>query len=243
MRMMINGLEVDVDYSKQEREEVLNPLLKQISSIRQEKGERIIVYLAAPPGTGKTTLSQFLELAYKELDSPYSFQSISIDGFHHKAAYLEKTAVTIEGQRTYLKNIKGSPESFDLHSLKKHLSGLKKESVSEWPIYDRKLHDVSNEHIQVDAEIVLIEGNWLLLNEDGWRDLKVTADLTLFIEAEEDMLKPRLINRKIMGGLNREAATAFYESSDRKNVIRVLEHHSEPDVKLKMMSDGSLKWG
>lgn len=111
----------------------------------------------------------------------------------------------------------------------------------EWPIYDRKLHDVGSERLRVDADIVLVEGNWLLLDEPGWRDLKQMADLSIFIEAREVVLEPRLIQRKMMGGLSKEAAVAFYKNSDQKNVKRVLEHHSEPDIYWRMQKEGTLK--
>ncbi|WP_225744902.1 nucleoside/nucleotide kinase family protein [Marinilactibacillus sp. Marseille-P9653] len=241
MKMKINGLEVDVQYTTSEQKDVLLPLLNQLVALREKKDRRIVVYLAAPPGTGKTTVSQYLEKLHKDRAYPFTFQSISIDGFHFDGAYLAEHTILIDGVDVFLKEVKGSPESFDLKSLKKSLSLLKQSEVIKWPIYDRKLHDVSFEHLSVDADIVLIEGNWLLLDEPGWRDLKQLADLSIFIKAREAVLEPRLIQRKMMGGLGKEAAVAFYKNSDQKNVRRVLKHHSEPDIYWRMQKDGTLK--
>jgi pantothenate kinase len=36
----------------------------------------------------------------------------------------------------------------------------------------------------VDGDIIIIEGNYLLLNEDGWRDLSDMADYTISITAD-----------------------------------------------------------
>lgn len=241
VKMIVNGLEIDAEYSKSEVKELFIPLLKQVTLMRADKGSRIMVYLSAPPGTGKTTLSQFLEILYKEQGFPDSFQSISIDGFHYTEEYLATHSIEIEEKSVLLKEVKGSPESFDLKSLKKCLSLLKQSEMIEWPIYDRKLHDVSSERLRVDGDIVLVEGNWLLLDEPGWRDLKQIADLSIFIEAREVVLEPRLIQRKMIGGLNKEAAVAFYKNSDQKNVKRVLEYHSEPDIYWRMQKEGTLK--
>jgi pantothenate kinase len=84
----------------------------------------------------------------------------------------------------------------------------------------------------------LIEGNWLLLDEPGWRDLKALSDYSIFIRSNETMLKERLINRKVRGGLTPEAASAFYEKSDRKNIERVMNRQLEADLVLDMLSTG-----
>ncbi|WP_208559758.1 nucleoside/nucleotide kinase family protein [Marinilactibacillus kalidii] len=243
LSLNVNGLTVDASYTKTEIDEQFIPLLEKIDAMKKIKNTRIVVYLAAPPGTGKTTLSQFLEILYNRLPLSHTFQSISIDGFHYPNAYLTSHNIEIEGKSVPLKTIKGSPESFDLKALRESCATLHEHSQVEWPLYDRKLHDVSSQRLKVDADIVLVEGNWLLLDEPGWGELKALADLTIFIEAQETALKSRLINRKMMGGLSKEAAEAFYEQSDGKNVKKVLNKPSEPDIYWKMQNDGTLKEG
>lgn len=233
----VNGLIVDAEYSASEVEELFIPLLKQIALLRTDKDSRLIVYLAAPPGTGKTTLSQFLEVLYQKQNLPYTFKAVSIDGFHYKREYLMNYWTEVDGEKIQLNSVKGSPESFDLNALKEKIEALTNKDTVQWPVYDRKLHDVSKENILVDADIILIEGNYLLLDEPGWNELKDSADFTVFIEAKEDVLKPRLIKRKIMGGLSLDQATAFYEQSDLRNVLRVLERSGKSDARL-VMTEG-----
>lgn len=232
---------VDAEYTKKEVNEIFIPLLKQLALLRTDKDSRVVAYLAAPPGAGKTTLSQLLELLYKEQKLPYSFQSISIDGFHYERKYLMNNWIEVSGEKKSLNSVKGSPESFDLEALKERIRLLTEGNVTKWPMYDRKLHDVSEETIVVDAEIVLIEGNYLLLDEPGWKELKNIADLTVFIEAKEKSLKPRLIERKMLGGLSLTEAESFYEQSDQRNVIRVLEHSSKADIQLVLTEKRELK--
>ena len=93
-----------------------------------------------------------------------------------------------------------------------------------WPIYDRNLHDVVEDQIKVTKDIILIEGNWLLLKQEPWKSMQQYADYKILILAEEEMLKERLISRKEKGGLTREEAVAWYQNSDSKNVKRVLKN-------------------
>lgn len=235
----VNGFDIEAEYRDREIREIFLPLLEKMNVKRREKGSRLIVYLAAPPGTGKTTLSLFLEYLYKEQNFPYSFQSISMDGFHHEKVYLLNHWIKVGGTNIPLNNVKGSPESFDLTSLKCKLEELAESSV-EWPLYDRNLHDVSKETIVVDSEIVFVEGNWLLLNEEGWKEIKDYSDFSMFIEAPEDLLRSRLIERKMMGGLPRSEAEIFYENSDKKNIFRVLNNRHESSVVLRLTGAGEL---
>ena len=70
--------------------------------------------------------------------------------------------------------------------------------------------------VEVTSHIILIEGNWLLLNEGDWRGLKSFCDYSIFIEVQENILKTRLIQRKIKGGLTQGEALEFYERTDKK---------------------------
>ena len=90
-----------------------------------------------------------------------------------------------------------------------------------WPIYDRTLHNPKNDAMLVNKDIVLLEGNYLLLDEAPWRDLKQYCDYSIFLYGDEAMLEKRLIERKAKG-TTMEEAIAFYKRSDQKNVQRVL---------------------
>ena len=86
---------------------------------------------------------------------------------------------------------------------------------------------------------MVVEGNWLLLNEPVWCDLYKLADFTVFIDTDADFLKERLVNRKIRGGVSEEDAIAFYESSDAINVNKVLTQSVRADLSLYMNKNGS----
>ncbi len=233
----VNSFVIPAKYFKEDVEEIFKPLLKNLTKLQKEKKERLIVFLAAPPGTGKSTVSLLLEHLSKNDDRVTDIQSIGLDGFHYKKEYIEQHTVNINGVETPMKKVKGCAETFDIENLTKKLSAIKKENIL-WPIYDRTLHDVVEDKIEVTKDIVLIEGNWLLLKEGNWEELKNFSDYSIFIEADKEMLKERLINRKISGGLTKDEAIEFYERSDSKNVIRVLEKRHKPDLLLNLHTTG-----
>ena len=141
------------------------------------------------------------------------------------------------GQKITLKSIKGAPETFDVDGLRhKIVSAL--QGSTTWPIYDRKIHDVIEDAQQVTGNILLLEGNWLLLDEPKWRDLWELADYTLSIEVRPEFLRQRLIQRKIQGGLSEAEAVNFYEQSDRLNVERLIDNTVPADEVWHMQEDG-----
>ena len=91
------------------------------------------------------------------------------------------------------------------------------------------------------GDIILIEGNWLLLADAPWKAARELADATLFLRADAKDLRERLIGRKMKGGATRESATAFYEASDGPNVERVLCDSVTAEETWMMLADGSLQ--
>lgn len=242
IKLNVSGFVTEVNYTEREIHTIFYPLLEELIKRREAKNSRLLVYLAAPPGTGKTTLSLYLKRLFDRMDTQFSFQALSIDGFHQKREYLMSHYIIKDGKKVLLNNVKGSPESFNFKELSISLKNLKHSAV-DWPVYDRQIHDVSHDTIRADADIVLVEGNWLLLNEDKWKELKDVSDMSIFIEADEQTLKTRLINRKIRGGLSAEEAEKFYQDSDGKNVKRILTNHFKADVVLKLTTDEELVKG
>ncbi|MDD3184799.1 MAG: nucleoside/nucleotide kinase family protein [Anaerostipes sp.] len=236
----VNGFEIECEYSKEAIETIFLPLLNTLSEIQRKKKNRIIVFIAAAPAVGKTTLSKFLEYLSTQIDGVTQIQAIGLDGFHYHADYIAEHTAVVNGKEVPMKDVKGCPETFDIDKLTVKLAAMKNEDVT-WPVYDRNIHDVMEDAENVTGEIVLIEGNWLLLNEGKWKDLKKVCDYSIFIRGEEHVLKDRLIQRKIQGGLSRQEAVKFYETSDCLNVKRALSHSLPADLELFMTEDNDYK--
>ncbi len=236
----VNGLTIPVKYAKETVDELFLPLLQKLTDRYHEKQHRIVVFLAAPPAVGKTTLSLFLESLSHSSDDLEAVKAVGMDGFHYHADYLASHTLIRDGETVEMTTVKGCPETFDAEKLKGALEQLHDEDIS-WPLYFRNIHDVVEDGDQVKGNIILIEGNYLLLNEPRWSVLRQFCDYAVLIQADEELLKERLISRKMMGNKTREEAEHFYEYSDRRNIIRVLNNSSGWDERWKLLSDGDFQ--
>lgn len=237
-RAIINGIGVIAHYSQRAIDDVFLPLLRHFTALQKEKGRRIMVLLAAPPGCGKTTLASFLEKLSRERDGLTPIQVIGMDGFHRRQEYLQSHFVERDGQRVSMVEIKGAPITFDLQRLTSSVKRVAAGETCGWPIYDRMLHNPVEDALQVDGQIVLLEGNYLLLDEDGWRDLSAYADYTISITADEDLLRSRLIDRIIKTGVDKEKSIHFVDFSDMPNVRLCLGKTMQADLMLQIDDTG-----
>lgn len=233
----VNGFQINTVYSEEAIETIFLPLLRKLTDMQKELGQRLIVFLAAPPAVGKTTLSKFLEYLALQHEDLTEIQAIGLDGFHYHSDYINTHSAVVMGKEVPMKKVKGCPETYDTKKLEDKLKKIKIEDIM-WPAYDRNIHDVVEDVEKITKDIVLIEGNWLLLDEQPWKTLKDTADYTIVIRSEEETLKERLIGRKMKGGLTREEAEDWYINSDSVNVRRVLENSLDGDLMLKVEADG-----
>ena len=234
----INGLEVNAVYSRDSIENIFVPLLRKLTKMRREKNGRVLALFAAPPGAGKSTLLSFLAKLAEEDEQSDEVQVLGMDGFHRRQAYLVSRTVVRDGAEIPMVSIKGAPQTFDLEKLTERVQNIAAGRTCGWPIYDRRLHDPVDDAVTVDGEIVLIEGNYLLLDEPGWRDLRNYADYTVLIRADAELLRKRLVDRKAMGMTSREEAEKFVEFSDMRNVRTCLERSGGADLVLEMAGDG-----
>lgn len=234
----INGFDLTAVYEEETVNELFLPLLRRWTAMRRARGERIIVFLSAPPGVGKTTAAQMLEHLSQSEHGLERLQAVSLDGYHYHADYIAAHTVIVNGEEVPMKQVKGAPETYDIAKLRRALADLR-ERDALWPIYDRNLHDVVEDALTVDAGIVLVEGNWLLSSEGEWMTLQEMCDDSIFIEAEPAFVRDRLIARKMRGGLSREAAEEFYERSDRANIVRLMNRHRPANERWRMTADGS----
>ena len=239
--MEINGLWQEVKFSEAAIEEIFMPFLRELTDLKMTLDRKIIAYLVAPPGAGKSTLAKFLEQLSRERSNEVEpIRALGMDGYHYTAAYMKITTVERDGEKILMNDIKGAPETFDIDLLVDKIREARQDGTS-WNIYDRKIHDVLPDYWSVEEDILLIEGNYLLLKEKGWTNVRVLGDYSVFIDADPELLRERLISRKIAGGKSREEAEAFYNFSDSKNIERVLKNSARADETWKLLPDGDFE--
>ena len=234
----INGIEVAARYSERAVNGIFLPLLKELTAMQQKAGRRILVMLAAPPGAGKSTLLSFLNRLAGETEGVGQIQTIGMDGFHRRQEYLLSHDTVRDGKKIRMVEVKGAPETFDLEALTRRVKSLAAGEITGWPVYDRLLHNPVEDAVRVDGDIVILEGNYLLLDMDGWRDLASLADYTISVRADEGMLRERLIDRRMKTGVSRDESIRFVDFSDMPNVRLCLEGSLPADLQLEIDSRG-----
>ena len=234
----INGIDVVAYYDDETIRNLFVPLLNRLSAMHAEKQNRILVMLAAPPGAGKSTLVSFLDDLAKETVPEVSFQGVGMDGFHRRQEYLLSHTVSVNGKEISMVEIKGAPVTFDLEELTKKIAEVKEGAICKWPCYDRLLHNPVEDAVTIHADIVMLEGNYLLLDAEGWSALSEYADFTISLFADEETLRERLIKRRIATGVDEAAAEKFVDFSDMANVRLCLEKTKAADLELEVTQDG-----
>ncbi|MGG7466313.1 nucleoside/nucleotide kinase family protein [Plantibacter sp. YIM 135347] len=76
--------------------------------------------------------------------------------------------------------------------------------------------------IAAEARVVIVEGNYLLLERDGWGDAAALLDEAWFLRVPQDVRIPRLVARHMLFGRSQADAEAWAAEVDEPNA-RVIE--------------------
>jgi hypothetical protein len=223
-------------------EGVHRPILALLNARASRAVGRWIVFLAGPPGSGKTTLAALWSVLAREDPRMLPLQPLPLDGFHYRNERLARTIIRREGHDMHLNSLKGSPETFDVVRIRSAIEAVRAGKEVFWPFYDRKLHDPVENAIRVtDRGIILIEGNYLLLDESGWRDLMAYADYTIFIESTVDTLDS-ILERLQRGGKRNDEALRHHRFVDHPNYHRVMGKRTGSHLTVSMDGDRTMSF-
>ncbi|WP_111412606.1 nucleoside triphosphate hydrolase [Billgrantia lactosivorans] len=188
-----------------------------------ENRQRFIVALAGPPGAGKSFLSEWLCRELNERQAGIA-AVVPMDGYHLDNAILEPL-----GQLP----IKGAPETFDPDGLKHDLERIRRaDRAVAVPVFDRPLDlaRAGGRLITLEHRIVIVEGNYLLLDRDPWRELHPLFDMTLLLEVADEVLEARLIQRWLGMGQEQQGAIDKARNKDMLNARLIKRESIAPDL-------------
>ena len=173
---------------------------------------RYMLGITGSPGSGKSTLSALLVDEVNKRANKIVCALVPMDGFHMRNSKLIELG---------LRELKGIPDTFEAENfvnLLGELAAVPRKPVS-CPAFDRSIEEPVENAISVSTEqsVLVIEGNYLLLQKAPWDKIHGLLDEVWFIEANEATILPRLIERHIAGGKTMDGALDKVNSTDLPN--------------------------
>ena len=176
-------------------------------------GSRKILGIVGPPGSGKSTLAQQLAEALGE-----KAVVVPMDGYHLS---------NVELARLQRAQRKGAEDTFDsagyLALLRRIKANVPGETVYA-PQFDRTLDEPVAGAIAIEhaTPLVITEGNYLLLQQGPWGQVKSLLDEAWYVDVDNNLRQSRLIARHRHFGKTEDEAKSWVESTDEPNA-RMIE--------------------
>jgi pantothenate kinase len=168
---------------------------------------RAVLGICGGPGSGKSTLAHLLV----ERLGP-QVVTVPMDGFHLQDEELVRLG---------LLDRKGAPETFDVDGYLALLHRVRHgaDRIVYAPSFDRnrELSLAGSIPVLPEHRLVITEGNYLLLDAPGWREVRGELSECWFLRGDDDIRRERLIERHMEHGRSREAATEWVMRTDEPN--------------------------
>lgn len=190
-----------------------------------QAGQRRVVAIAGPPGSGKSTLAaRVVQSADRTLGVAAAL--LPMDGFHLDNDTLDARS---------LRAVKGAPDTFDAEGFVALLGKVRQGGADlRYPLFDRAqdrtLPDAGL--LKSDTPLVVVEGNYLLLQREPWAGLNVLFDLTVMLAPDLAEIEARLVARWLDHGLSPAEAKARACGNDLANARTVIAHSAKADLHL-----------
>ncbi|TVQ58776.1 MAG: hypothetical protein EA355_01005 [Rhodobacteraceae bacterium] len=176
------------------------------------KGRKLVA-IAGAPASGKSVLAAALREALRR--EGRAVEVAPMDGFHLDNALLDQRG---------LRARKGAPETFDAQGFVALVRRLAAGGEVVFPVFDRArdLSVAGAGVVTTACDMVILEGNYLLFDEDPWADLASLWDFSVWLDTPEALTLDRCIRRWLAHDHTPEQARARAEANDLVNARRIL---------------------
>ena len=187
-------------------------------------GARRILGITGAPGVGKTTYA-LTQVAASGTLAAY----VPMDGFH-----LADVSLTALGRL----DRKGAPDTFDAWGYAALLRRLRDERDHDVyaPGFERDLEQPIAGALAVppEADLVVTEGNYLLLDRPEWRAVREQLDEVVHLVTDDDVRRRRLVARHVEFGKTPAEAEAWVARVDDPNaaLVEAAAHRADRVVEL-----------
>lgn len=192
--------------------------------VAEQGTARRLVAVVGPPGSGKTTFAERLAAA---LTRHVAAEVVAMDGYHYDDCVLDA-----RGHRPR----KGAPHTFDVDGFAAMLARLRADDGRDVavPVFDRHIEvaRAGARIVPASARLIVVEGNYLLLDDPDWAILRPMFDTTVSLAVPLEEITARLQARWASFELTGEALRAKMEDNDLPNARLVLEHSVSADVEV-----------
>jgi pantothenate kinase len=175
-------------------------------------GPRRLLGLAGAPGAGKSTLATVLAAAVP------GTMVVPMDGFHLTTSRLRELDAVAR---------RGAPDTFDgagYVALLKRLLAQHDDEIVYAPEFRRAIEEPIANAIPIHArtQLVITEGNYLLLDDGPWADVKGLLDEVWYVDVDDALRVERLTRRHVQFGRAADEAAAWVAGTDEPNA-RLIE--------------------
>jgi pantothenate kinase len=178
---------------------------------------RRIIGITGPPGVGKTTYAV-------QVATDLGGVHLPMDGFHLADVSLDRLG---------LRERKGAPETFDAWGYAALLARLRARpaEVVYAPAFERDLEQPLAGAIAIgpSADVVVTEGNYLLLDTPEWRAVRAQVDEVWYLDQDDDLRHERLVERHVRFGKSLDQARAWVARVDDVNAGLIARTRAQAD--------------
>ncbi|ORY08478.1 phosphoribulokinase/uridine kinase [Clohesyomyces aquaticus] len=199
---------------------------------------RLLVALAGPPGSGKTTIANHVAARINsQLNLCHGALVVSIDGFHLPRSVLDALP---NSEEAHIR--RGAHWTFDAAAAVSFIRKTRDFSGTlHAPTFDHAVKDPTANGLSIPEEtaILIFEGLYLLCDLEPWREIAECVDEKWFVNVEPERARHRVAERHVRAGIEPDFKSALrrVDKNDAINGRWICEKRGSCDVLVESMEE------